>query len=77
MAGTRGLTVFHQTAPRCKSCRRFTRDPDGYCHRHGPAGPHEYRVTRIYTHDGLTLRCREVGCEDDAHRVKAALGFSR
>lgn len=64
-------------APQCKLCGRRTRQPDGYCYRHGPAGPHEYRVTRIYTQDGLILRCRERGCEDEGHRTRAALGFER
>ena len=64
-------------APECKLCHRRTRKPDGYCYRHGPAGPHEYRVTRIYTSDGLLLRCREDGCEDETHRVRAALGVPR
>lgn len=62
-------------APECKLCRRRTRKPNGYCYRHNPAGPHEYRVTRIYTHEGLILRCRTSGCEDKTHKAKAALGF--
>ncbi len=64
-------------APLCKLCYRRTRKPDGYCYQHGPAGPHEYRVTRIYDEDGLTIRCRKWNCEDESHRVKASLGLAR
>jgi hypothetical protein len=55
-------------APECKRCHRRTRKPDGYCYRHGPAGPHEYRATRIYS---------QAGCEDAGHKTRAALGFER
>lgn len=65
-----------ERAPECKLCARRTRKPDGYCYRHGPADPHRYRVTRIYTQDGLILRCREAGCEDARHKTRAALGFT-
>lgn len=65
-----------EPAPRCKLCERRTRKPNGYCYQHGPAGPHTYHATRIYTQDGLILRCRERGCEDESHKTKAALGFA-
>lgn len=64
-------------APRCKLCARRTKSKNGYCHQHGPAGPHVYRATRIYTADGLILRCMTRGCEDVAHRNRAALGYDQ
>ncbi len=63
-------------APQCKLCARRTRNSSGYCYQHGPAGPHAYRATRIYTQDGLLLRCRKPGCEDASHATRAALGFT-
>lgn len=38
-----------------------------------PAPPHDYRECRIYTHDGLIVRCATANCQDDRHRVQAAL----
>ena len=72
-----GLLQVVTRAPECKLCARRTRNRNGYCYRHGPAGPHEYQVTRIYTQEGLILRCRVGGCEDASHKARAALGADR
>lgn len=71
------IRALKALAPRCKLCERRTRKPDGYCYRHGPAGPHEYRATHLYTHEGEFLRCSMRGCEDEDHKMRAALGFDR
>jgi hypothetical protein len=39
-----------------------------------PAPPHRYRACRIYTVDGLFLRCSKWDCQDDRHATMAALG---
>jgi hypothetical protein len=40
-----------------------------------PAPPHAYRACRIYTAEGLLIRCSKSNCQDQAHVTKAALGF--
>mgnify|MGYP001617172507 CR=1 FL=1 len=38
-----------------------------------PAPPHPYRPCRIYTSEGMFVRCSKPDCQDDSHRVRATL----
>ncbi len=38
-----------------------------------PAPPHPYRPCRIYTNEGVFVQCSKPDCQDEPHRVRAAL----
>jgi hypothetical protein len=38
---------------------------------------HTFRPCRLYTDEGLLIRCGYVGCGDDTHRVRAELAGTR
>ena len=38
-----------------------------------PAPPHAFSACRVYTTEGVFVQCGRVDCQDDTHRVRAAL----
>lgn len=38
-----------------------------------PAPPHDFTPCRVVTHDGTFYQCGRGDCQDDTHRVRAAL----